>query len=93
MAICLSENFDTEKHSYIVTNLVQNLQGENVNDLIEEIYKVLEESPFSTSINDSSDTDNYKSSIDKLLKGLSETLKKEKNIAAKDALLIKRGLS
>lgn len=93
MAICLSENFDTEKHSYIVTNLVTSLQSENVNDLIEDIYKVLEDSPFSTSINDSSDTDNYKSSIDKLLQSLSTTLKKEKNIAAKDTVLIKQGLS
>lgn len=94
MAICLSENFNKEKHLYTL-DFVNKLQSDNVNDLIEEIYKVLEGAPFSTSINDSSDTDNYKHSIDEFITCLGDILQKNASIklAVKDINSIKRGLA
>jgi hypothetical protein len=94
MAICLSENFNKEKHLYTL-DFVNKLQSDNVNDLIEEIYKVLEGAPFSTSINSSSDVDNYKHSVDEFVTCLGDILQKNAPIklAAKDINSIKRGLA
>lgn len=93
MAICLSQNFNKEAHSFSLN--FKDLQSQNVSDLIEEIYTVLKGKPFSTDINDSENPEKYKDSIKELVGCIGDTLKQESPIklTLKDIIEIKRGLS
>ena len=90
MSICLSENFNENNHSYSL--LFNQFKGENNDDLIEYIYSVLEGLPFSTDINNSEDPQNYKDSINNLVKCVIKNIGDSMQLTPQDKMYVRKGL-
>lgn len=76
MKKCSSPNYSKDLYSSSIN--LSTLTSTNTNELIEDIYSVLQDLPFSTDINDSIDEDTYPSSINELIKQIGTKLSKTK---------------
>ena len=66
MKKCRVPNYSKDLHSNMIN--LSKLESSNVDELIEDVYSVLQGLPFSTDIDDSLDDDTYVDSIDALVK-------------------------
>ena len=76
MKKCSSQNYSKDLHSNSIN--LSNLKSTSINELVEDIYSVLQDCPFSTDINDSIDENTYQDSIDELIKQVDTKLSEVK---------------
>lgn len=75
MRICQLPNFEKDLHSGDIN--FSTLQGENLEEVLQNIETALEGVPFSVSLDSSTDVDNYQSSIKSLIDTIIEKLGKK----------------
>lgn len=75
MRICQLPNFEKDLHSGDIN--FSTLQGENLEEVLQNIETALEGAPFSVSLDSSTDVDNYQSSIKSLIDTVIEELGKK----------------
>jgi len=74
MKKCRVLNYSKDLHSNMID--LSKLESTNVDELIEDVYSVLQGLPFSTDIDESVDEENYTDSIDSLVKQVGAELSK-----------------
>ena len=74
MKKCRVPNYSKDLHSNMIN--LSKLESSNVDELIEDVYSVLQGVPFSTDIDESIDEETYTDSIDALVKQVGVELSK-----------------
>ena len=93
MKKCRISNYSKDLHSNLIN--LSKLKSPNVNELIEDVYSVLQDLPFSTDIDDSLDEDAYVDSIDALVEQVKVALSEAKlpfELSTQDKARITRSL-